>query len=290
MSDAQDEFMASTWDPLPASPASPASSSASSASLVDFHPLRDVLVLPPGYEVEYLPPPMFDMLVTDESCIDCDAGLPRGSIVYRRPIGPWYPIRSGREAALSRPRAWYYYTGPMPGCSEAVCSACAAAELLPKHDEQERQRIIENARAQFELPHVRVVVDGITWRVGVQPDATEWLMASVVQKEVLPGCHLFGLARCSPETGAVLDVEGLPLKVRRELEWEIERELWHVFNHGRPQLNAQMTRSRYFWHHAMQEPDPTARQALYEEARPPWWVRVLLWIGELPGGDGDPGQ
>lgn len=179
-------------------------------------------VLPVGSQVEHVLSHDFDMLVEPEECVDCGVQLLRGELVYQRPLEGWIPIRVGRGVALRRPRAWL---GGMafPGPAETVCGSCAAAELLPRYDEQERQRIVASARAALygACCNARVVVDGITWKATVQLDQAEWLIAAVSQTEVLPGCHLFGFARWTPD-GVELDVEGLSQPVRLALE----RELW----------------------------------------------------------------
>jgi len=163
----------------------------------------------------------FDMLVEPEECVDCGVQLLRGELVYQRPLEGWIPIRVGRGVALRRPRAWLGGVA-FPGVTETVCGSCAAAELLPRYDEQERQRIVASARATLSRSccNARVVVNGITWKATVRLDQAEWLIAAVSQTEVLPGCHLFGFARWTPD-GAELDVAGLSQPVRLALEREL---------------------------------------------------------------------
>lgn len=183
--------------------------------------LSDAVALPPGREVEYVHPPMFDMLMSDWLCADCEAELPRGAIVYNRSIGPWHRIRHARGVRLSRARAWRH-VGPM-AATEPVCPSCAAADLLPQHDEKERQRIIETAQARLAEHRVvaRAVVNGITWVARLSIRCAEWMPVCVSQTEVLPGCRHWGDVRYTAEQ-VWLDIDGVPARVQSELE----RELW----------------------------------------------------------------
>jgi hypothetical protein len=186
------------------------------AELTEYLKKLSYVVLPPAAEIEHVNPLAFDMLVEDGRCHECDAALPRGSLIWQKPAGPWWP--AGRSGA------WFWR--PSPAHFE-VCQTCAAAELMPQWDELERERIIAAARCRLaeNARTARAVVDGITWTVTVRLDQAEWLMASVCQTEVLPGCHLWGLARWTPEV-VELSFEGLPRRIRRELE----RELWLELN------------------------------------------------------------
>jgi len=167
--------------------------------------------------------PRFGMLVADGECIECNAPLPRGSIVWQKEPSPWWRLRWLGEPVTGRSGAWYY--AAVSGAVE-VCQARAAAELLPLDDERVRQRIVEGARAAFSehTRKARVAVDGITWVATVRLESAEWLMASVRQTEVLPGCHLWGLARWTPEA-VELEVDGLSSRLRRALEHELWLEL-----------------------------------------------------------------
>jgi hypothetical protein len=96
------------------------------------------VALPPGAEVEYIPPrEAFDMLVAEGECIECGAHLPAGSLVWMKAAGPWW--------SAGRSGGWYHE--PFPGMRFTVCQSCAAGVLLPWHRAQERERLKRRCQA-----------------------------------------------------------------------------------------------------------------------------------------------
>lgn len=67
------------------------------------------------YAPKPLPKWSFDMLVTDALCVCCRSDLPRGTLIYNKPI---------KNMSATQP----------------VCGPCASRELLPLWDEQETRR------------------------------------------------------------------------------------------------------------------------------------------------------